>query len=118
MRAPATPTFTPATTPAPQPTAPAAPAEGMTEQMATLINMNWPSKRKQFNPSKFLGEGNIELFRTQFRDVSAANGLEKADHFLIIMRFCLGGGATTYGSEESIDEVRSTLRTKYRITHD
>lgn len=90
--------------------------EEFTEIISALMRMNQPTQ-KTFKSPKFSGEGDVALFLVQFQDVARANTWGEDDQ-LLHLRSCLQSGATTYGSGDTVIEIRETLRARYGITEE
>ena len=82
------------------------------ELVRALSNMN---TKDQFKAPVFNGEGNVELFITQFQAVQRANGWTDGQALLHICS-CLEGPALTCGKADTIGEVLDTLRARYGLT--
>ena len=87
---------------------------GVAELVEALKGVTGPSK-SQFKAPQFQGEGDIELFISQFSDVAEANQWSNQDSTLHL-RSALGGKALECGRGETVEQIFTDLRAQFGMT--
>ena len=72
-------------------------------------------RQEHFKPPNFTGEGDVELFITQFTEVATANQWNNMAA-LLHLREALQEGAKEYGRPGTVEAVFTALRSRYGLT--
>ena len=72
-------------------------------------------RQEHFKPPNFTGEGDVELFITQFTEVATANQWNPMAT-LLHLREALQEGAKEYGRPGTVEGVFTALRSRYGLT--
>ena len=86
----------------------------LVDQLVDRMNELRPTK-KDFKPPMYNGDTDVELFITQFQDVSIVNRWEPLET-LLHLRSCLQGKATDCGRETTLHDTYSSLRARFGLT--
>ena len=87
----------------------------MGELVEALRGVVGQGRGSQFKPPQFQGEGDVELFITQFTDVARANQWEEPDNTLHL-RSVLSGKALDCGRGRNMEEIFMELRRTFSLT--
>ena len=88
------------------------PMARLAELLETALNTQ---PRDRFKPPKFDGKSDVELFITQFQEVSAANQWDQATA-LINLRLALERDATKCGRGQDMPAIFANLRARFGLT--
>ena len=72
-------------------------------------------RKKEFKPSTYNGDTDIELFLRQFQDVALVNRWEPVET-LLHLRSCLLGSAAECGRETTVQATYDSLRARFGLT--
>ena len=88
---------------------------GMAELLEALKGIAGQGKGTNFKPPQFSGEGDIDLFISQYKDVAKANGWSPQEDTLHL-RSALTGKAVECGRGGTTEEIFDELKAHYGMT--
>lgn len=87
----------------------------MDQLVRALERLAIPTPSSSFKAPTVKGEGEVELFIEQCRDVAEENRCTKK-RTLLHLRRCLEGTARTYSQRDSVQEIFEMLRTRHDMS--